>query len=212
MAGPIAWSGVVGLHSRQREPPQDVYDRGVHFFFRTLLGMLSARFRSPLGIWDVGSRPFRVLPTDLDVLRHMNNGVYFSLLDIARLDLLTRSGLWPELQRRGWYPVVVAETMSFRRSLELGQRFEIETRMLGFDERSLYVEQRFTVKGEVYAQAFIRARLLKRSGGIVTVPEVMELPGVGAAPSDGRMPAWIAGWAAGTQLPSTKVPARSDWT
>jgi acyl-CoA thioesterase FadM len=183
----------------------------VHFFFRTLVGMLGARLRSPLGIWDVGSRPFRVLPTDLDVLRHMNNGVYFSLLDIARLDLLTRSGLWPELQRRGWYPVVVAETMSFRRSLELWQRFEVETRMLGFDERSLYVEQRFTVKGEVYAQAFIRARLLKRAGGIVTVPEVMGLPGVGAAPSDGRMPAWIAGWAAGTQLPSTKAPARSDW-
>jgi acyl-CoA thioesterase FadM len=156
-----------------------------------------------------------VLPTDLDVLRHMNNGVYFSILDIARLDLMTRTGLWPVLKRRGWYPVVVAETMSFRRSLELGQRFEVETRMLGFDERSLYVEQRFVVgpegSREVYARAFIRARLLKRSGGIVTVDELKALPGVGEPPQDGRMASWLAAWGADTQLPSTKSGAPSDW-
>lgn len=188
---------------------------GVHFFFRTLLGTLTARFRSRLGIWDVGARPFRVLPTDLDVLRHMNNGVYLSILDIARLDLLHRSGLWAELKSRGWYPVVVAETISFRRSLELWQRFEVETRMLGFDERALYVEQRFVVESggqrQVYARAHIRARLLKRSGGIVTVAELEALPGVGAAPQDGRMPAWLAGWGADTQLPSTKAEAPSVW-
>ncbi|MFB2554086.1 acyl-CoA thioesterase [Herbiconiux liangxiaofengii] len=187
----------------------------VHFFFRTLLGTLTARFRSPLGIWDVGTRPFRVLPTDLDVLRHMNNGVYLSMLDIARLDLLHRAGLWGQLQKRGWYPVVVAETISFRRSLELWQRFEVETRMLGFDERALYLEQRFVAvaggRREVYARAFIRARLLKRSGGIVTVPELEALPGVGQAPDDGRMPEWLAGWGVDTQLPSTKAAAPSEW-
>ena len=39
--------------------------------------------------------------------------------------------------------VVVAETILFRRSLTLFQRFEIETRIVGWDERAFLLEQRF---------------------------------------------------------------------
>jgi acyl-CoA thioesterase FadM len=181
----------------------------VHFFFRTLLQSIRGRFRSPLGMWEVASTPFRVLPTDLDVLRHMNNGVYLSVLDLGRLDLMQRSGMWRRLQERGWYPVVVAETISFRRSLELWQRFEVETRVLGFDAKAIFVEQRFVVRGEIYARAYIRARFLKRSGGVVGVDELVEL--AGPAPDDGRMPEWLHGWGVDAQLPPSKAPAPSVW-
>ncbi len=181
----------------------------MHFFFRTLLKSLRARFRSPLGVWDVGSTPFRVLPTDLDVLRHMNNGVYLSILDIARIDLMQRSGMWSVLRQRGWYPVVVSETISFRRSLELWQRFDVQTRVLGYDAKAMYVEQRFVVGGEIFARAYIRARFLKRSGGIVTVDELLEI--AGPAPDDGRMPPWLPAWGVDAQLPPSKAPAPSVW-
>ena len=37
--------------------------------------------------------PFRCWFTDLDVLRHMNNGKYFSIMDLARVDrILKKSG------------------------------------------------------------------------------------------------------------------------
>jgi len=195
----------VGIGILCHEP----YDRRVHFFFRTLLQSIRGRFRSPLGVWDVSSTPFRVLPTDLDVLRHMNNGVYLSVLDIARLDLMQRSGMWPELQKRGWYPVVVAETISFRRSLELWQRFDVETRVLGFDEKAIFVEQRFVRGGEICARAYIRARFLKRSGGVVGVDELRAI--VGPVPDDGRMPEWMLAWGRDSELPSNKVPMPSAW-
>ena len=180
----------------------------VHFFFRTLLQSLRSRFRSPLGMWAVASTPFRVLPTDLDVLRHMNNGVYLSMLDLGRLDLMVRSGMWRRLQQRGWYPVVVSETISFRRSLELWQRFDIETRVLGFDAKAIYVEQRFVVRGEVFAKAYVRARFLKRSGGTVTVDELIEV--AGEPPATG-LPEWVRQWGADAQLPPSKAGAPSEW-
>ena len=65
--------------------------------------------------------PFRVLPTDRDVLMHVNNGVYLSMMDVARVDLMYRAGLMGKLATRRWYPVVVAESIQFRRSLELFQ-------------------------------------------------------------------------------------------
>lgn len=181
----------------------------MHFFFRTLLQTIRGRFRSPLGVWDVASTPFRVLPTDLDVYKHMNNGVYLSVLDLARIDLMQRCGLWKEFAARGWYPVVVAETISFRRSLELWERFTVETRLLGFDEKAVYVEQRFVVGGEVSARAYIRARFLRRSGGVVPVDELRAV--AVEMPDDGRMPEWVLQWGRDSELPSRKDPTPSVW-
>jgi YbgC/YbaW family acyl-CoA thioester hydrolase len=115
---------------------------------------------------------FRVWPTDLDVFRHMNNGIYLTIMDIARLDLLTRSGVWTKLRALGWYPVVVAETAQFRRSLNLFERFEIETRVLGWDDKAIVMEQQFFRRGEAVAHALVRARILRNAGGQVTPQEL----------------------------------------
>ena len=105
----------------------------------------------PLGIYDVCRSPRRVTIGDLDELRHMNNGAYLSNLDHARQELVVRTGLWKRVRDAGVYPVVSAQSIAYRKSLKLGQRYVIESRLLGIDERSVYLEQRFVADGEVYA-------------------------------------------------------------
>ena len=178
--------------------------------FRTMLHALLSRFGPRLGHWDVARTRFRVLPTDLDILKHMNNGVYLSIADIGRFDLLVRNGVWAIFKQRGWYPVVASETISFRKSLQLGQAFIVESRILGFDEKAVYVEQRFVVDGEIYTQAFIRGRFLKRGGGVVTIAEL--LYAVGPSPSDVTVPEWLIEWGANAALPSTRAEAPSVWS
>ncbi|MFF1573481.1 thioesterase family protein [Leifsonia sp. NPDC058292] len=178
--------------------------------FRTMLHAVISRFGARLGHWDVAFTKFRVLPTDLDILKHMNNGVYLSIADIGRFDMLTRNGVWAIFKQRGWYPVVASETISFRRSLELWQPFVVESRLLGYDEKAVYVEQRFTVDGEIYTQAFIRGRFLKRGGGVVTIQELLDA--VGPAPTDVTVPAWLLQWGADAGLPSTRAKAPSVWS
>ncbi len=151
----------------------------------------------------------RVIPTDLDVLGHMNNGIYFSLMDLGRLDLLVRAGAWKKLSAVGFYPVMVNETISFRKSLQPWQRFVLETRLVGVDERAVYVEQRFTVNGEVYASAMTRGRFLKKSGGTVSVAELAELLVLNV--SGFTPPAWVSEWADHVALPSTRQTALSEW-
>jgi acyl-CoA thioesterase FadM len=174
-----------------------------------MLHALISRFGKRLGHWDVARTNFRVLPTDLDILKHMNNGVYLSIADIGRFDLLTRTGVWAIFTKRGWYPVVASETISFRKSLELWQPFVVESRILGFDE-AVFVEQRFTVDGEIYTQAFIRGRFLKRGGGVVTIQELLDA--VGPAPTDVTVPEWLIEWGADAALPSTRAEAPSVWS
>lgn len=170
----------------------------------------AASRRAPkLGVHDVATMSMRVWLSDLDELRHMNNGVYLSTMDIPRYALLQRSGLWPTLNKAGIYPVVVAQTMTYRKSLELGQRYDLESRVIGYDDRAVYLEQRFVVKGEIYARGILAGRFLRRTGGVVTIEELGRIAGIN--PADHPIPTWVAAWAAAVALPSTRADAPSDW-
>ena len=109
--GPIAYRGGasrnaqrgaaasgLAVPTRQRWTIDD--DSGIqswtmHMLFRTLLHVLFLSRRKPdLGHDDVARTRFITLPTDLDINRHMNNGVYFSIMDVARFDMLVRNGVF----------------------------------------------------------------------------------------------------------------------
>ncbi|MBC7724125.1 MAG: thioesterase family protein [Burkholderiaceae bacterium] len=177
---------------------------------RTFLIWLRRNRGPKLHVHDVGRLDLRVLPTDLDVLGHMNNGVYLSIMDLGRMDLMQRSGSWQAIARAGVYPVAASETISFRKSLQPWQRFTLETRIVGYDDRALYVEQRFVVAGELFARGFIRARFLRRTGGTVTIPELAAI--TGADPSEVELPGWLSTWAADVAVPPSRADAPSIWS
>ncbi|MHA3683234.1 thioesterase family protein [Leucobacter sp. HY1910] len=187
----------------------------MHMFFRTLWHFLFVGRRgSKLGFTAVGRSRFRVWPTDLDLLNHLNNGKYLSIMDVARFDLIQRNGVMELFRREGWYPVVVGQTISYRKSLNPWQRFWIESKILGFDEQAVYMEQRFVRpdakrRPEVYARAIVRARILRRTGGVVPVNEVIEK--AGARPEELVVPQEILAWGQQTRLPSLRDEAVSAW-
>jgi acyl-CoA thioesterase FadM len=135
-------------------------------------------------------------------------------MDVARFDLIQRNGVWDLFTREGWYPVVVGQTISYRKSLNPWMRFWIESRILGFDEQAVYIEQRFVRpdaarRPEIYARAVVRGRILRRGGGVVPVAEILEKSG--ADPELLRVPEEVLEWGRATRLPSTRVDAPSVW-
>jgi YbgC/YbaW family acyl-CoA thioester hydrolase len=170
---------------------------------------LGARRGPRLHIHDLGVTRERVWLSDIDELRHMNNSVYLQLMDHSRLDLMMRSGAWNLMRDAGVYPVVTTQTITYRKSLELGERFTIETRIAGYDERAVYIEQRFIRDAEVTAVAFVAGRFLRDRGGVATMAEVGGIVGVDV--SARPIPAWMAAWAEATRLPSTREAAPSVW-
>ena len=175
--------------------------------------MLTARRRvrklGRLGPTEVGRVRLTTLPTDIDLLQHMNNGRYLSLFDLGRWDLLVRTGLWDVMKARGWYAVVSSETVTFRKSLNLWQRFDVESRMIGHDDKAVYLEHRAVVDGEVYARAIIRARMMKRSGGTLSHEELFAA--VGRPEGIPEVQDWVHEWAAASALPPTRADAPSVW-
>ena len=150
----------------------------MNLFFRLIYTFLFSRFRSKVGAMEECLTPYRCWPTDCDVLRHINNGVYFSMQDLARVDYMIRMGAAEKLSAQGWYPVVVAERLRFKKSINPFQKFHIGTRLAYWDEKYTYIEHKFIVNGEPVAWGMIRARFLKKSGGLVTTEELINLIGV----------------------------------
>lgn len=187
----------------------------MHMIFRTLWHQWFVGPRGPrLALHQMSRSRFRVWPTDLDILRHMNNGKYLSIMDVGRFDLIQRTGVWDLFRREQWYPVVVGQTISYRKSLNPWQRFWIESRIIGFDEQAVYMEQRFVRpdaqrQPEIYARAIVRARILRRSGGVVPITEILEK--TGAQPEHFAVSDEILAWGQQTRLPSTRDAAVSVW-
>src|SRR4051812_35281882 len=102
---------------------------------RMLRIIATARGRGRLAVHGESVLRFRVMPGDLDINLHMNNGRYLSIMDLGRLDIILRSGIHRPMLRRRWTPLVGSETIRFRRSLTLFQRYELHSRLVGWDDK-----------------------------------------------------------------------------
>lgn len=150
-----------------------------------LLWVLASAWRRPaLDLpAETSRRSFRVWPHDLDTSLHLNNGRYWTLMDLGRLDLILRSGLLKPVLRNRWTPVVSAGMIRFRREVRLFEAFDIETKLVFWDETRFVIEQRLVKQhnGAIASAALVLAGLYDRKQkSFVPVKTLMELSGIDA--------------------------------
>uniref|UniRef100_A0A8C8MBK9 Protein THEM6 n=2 Tax=Oncorhynchus tshawytscha TaxID=74940 RepID=A0A8C8MBK9_ONCTS len=115
----------------------------VWYFVRAAVTVVRAWFQKP--VWDVlgeQSVSGRILLHDID-LGHMNNARYLRECDFARFSLYSRNGVFKACRALRATMVVGATTIRLRRALCLGEAFELRTRIMVWDEKAFYLEQRF---------------------------------------------------------------------
>ena len=179
------------------------------FFWRMLAIWLRARGKPMREPRDVGRIRLRVLPTDCDVFFHMNNGVYLTVQDLGRLDWMLRTGTWGRMRAQRWNVVAARVSISYRRSLDLGASYVLETRLLGTDERNFFMEQRFVSDGQLCAQGFVVGRFLGPDGPVPMAEVQAAWPEIDAFRDEA--PAWVREWADAARLPSSRSDVPSVW-
>jgi acyl-CoA thioesterase FadM len=134
---------------------------------------------------------FRTWPNDLDLNRHMNNSRYLALMDLGRYDLTRKVGLLHAAKRNHWFPVVGSVTIRFRKSLAPWRSFTLHTRVVGWDEKRFFLEQRFTQGDALVALATVRAVFLSRAG---SVPTATVLQAIGETRPTPALPEGVRRW------------------
>lgn len=155
----------------------------MNLWLRLLWLLLMTPFRRRLRLPEEGSvLHMRVLPNDLDTNMHMNNGRFFTIMDLGRMDLLFRGGAtWTIIRKRMWAPILGAVKMRFRLPLDPFQKFSLHTRVLCWDTQWFYIEQRFVIEegaktGAVAAIALVRGGFYDgQNKRVLPVAEMMDI-------------------------------------
>ena len=164
----------------------------MNLYLRLILTWLRNRRSDARHYLHVARSRFRVLPHDLDAFGHMNNGRYLQIMDVARVEWMMQTGVAGEIRRQGWAPLLGGGAMRFRHSLRFLQRYEVRTRLLGWDERWFYLEHTFVhARMRSVAVGITRAGL-RRNGQWVPATEVAEAVYPGATPP--TMPGHVKDW------------------
>jgi acyl-CoA thioesterase FadM len=124
----------------------------MNLIFRLLYVYLYSLFRERLSI-DHSKSVLRlmVLPTDLDLNIHMNNGRYLTICDLNRVDLFIRSGLVKTMRKRKWFPVIAEHTMKYKKSLHPFERYTAEMEVTHWDDKYFYMTHSFSNAERVVA-------------------------------------------------------------
>lgn len=147
----------------------------MNLYFRFFIVFMRALFKSRMATLDTSVLQFRVLPNDLDLNRHMNNGRYLSLMDLGRIDLMTRIGLFTLARKKGWLPVVGTVHMRYRRPLKLFQPFEMHTRIVYWDDKWVFIEQTIISRGKICALGTVQGLIRAKNGNVPTSYIMQEL-------------------------------------
>ncbi|KAH8270688.1 hypothetical protein KR044_006184 [Drosophila immigrans] len=132
----------------------------VHYFLRMCLAVLLARFvKSRCHVLDPTTINSVCLTNDVDtLLYHMNNARYFRELDFARVDFYERTQLYRTITRMGGSVFQGAATIRYRRFIRPFHRFQIVSRIIYWDEQSLFMEHRFVRPSDQFVHCIVICR------------------------------------------------------
>lgn len=147
----------------------------MNLFFRLLAVFIRASLaKGKTSLLEPVRLSSRVMLTDQDMFAHMTNSRYFSFSDLGVINYIVRTGFWPILRKRGWFPVVCAESVVFSRMLRWRDRFEVETRLVAWSGPYICLQHDFSKKGKATATVRIVARFASRNRKQVSMDDITE--------------------------------------
>jgi len=166
-------------------------------YLRLFQTMIRAKFQPPMNVDDESILKMRVLFSDIDIYPELNNGRYLTLMDLGRLELAQRTGLWRTVRKQKWGLAVAGASIRYRHRLKAFRRFQLHTRIVAADKRWFYFHQYTSRKGKTYSSALVRTGITSKQG-LVPVRKVLEALEV--PDWDPGMPEWVEAWSQAEEL------------
>lgn len=124
----------------------------------------------------VSRLPMKVWLADCDINRHMNNSRYLALMDMGRWHFLLTTQLYKAMRERQWFPVAVRVEIDYKKSLNPGDRFTLETRQESVGTKSATILQQFWRGDELCAEARVVVLFLHKGKSQVLRELLGEVP------------------------------------
>lgn len=160
-------------------------------YVRLLKVILRAKSGKKISVEGVSVVKMRVWPNDIDIYPELNNGKYLTIMDLGRIDLAIRTGIWKAAKKNRWALVAGGANVRFRRKLVPFQKFTLETVLVGRNEKWFYFQQKIFRRDQMCLNALIRAGLMNKQG---LIPPTKVLEGIGQESWESVLPNWVQEW------------------
>lgn len=118
---------------------------------------------------------------DVDIfIRHMNNARYLRELDFARFHFYGLTGLYEGVRKNKGGAVQGASSVRYRKTIPIFSLYKIETKLVWWDEKAIYLEQKFITLSDGFVRAIAMSKqcitncnvveLIKEFAGGETIP------------------------------------------
>lgn len=97
-------------------------------------------------------------------------------MDLSRVDHLVRCGAWKQVRAKKLMPVLGSGSIRFRRAVPPFKKVDVTTRVVGVDEKWIYLEHKVVSGDTVYSVAILKAAFLNTDGRI-PVSELLNIFG-----------------------------------
>jgi acyl-CoA thioesterase FadM len=129
----------------------------MNLYFRLIwLFLWRVRHCNRIGFLDVSRIEYRALPSDCDINMHLTNSRYPAFMDLARTYMLAEMGMLKRFLKLKWMPIVNAAEFTYIRDIKPLQKFTIESRVVGWDEKYFYIDQRFVSERGLHCIVHVR--------------------------------------------------------
>ncbi|MBV8612958.1 MAG: thioesterase family protein [Acetobacteraceae bacterium] len=166
---------------------------------RFVITLVSASLASRVGVNDVARIRMRVLPNDLDLNLHMTNARYLAIFDIAGMEFMIRAGLGRLMVGRGLRPLIGGRMIRHRFGVRAFERFTVSTRVLCWDDKWFYLDQRMETERGVAAIVLTKG-LVRDAARAQTVRPDELLRSLGVAGEAPSITPEITRWLAAEQM------------
>lgn len=146
----------------------------MNLIFRMLWILISSRFKPGLPhIKPYNELVLRVLPNDLDINLHMNNGRYLTICDLNRVDMFLRTGMASAMLKHKWMPIITQHTMKYKKPLKLLQKYRVTMAITDWDDREFHMLHTFLVNDRIVAEGTSKGVIYCKRNGVISPQQVM---------------------------------------
>ncbi len=166
----------------------------MNLYLRLFWTLLRVRFLKPISMEDPFEREFQVLPNDLDLNGHMNNGRYLTLLDLMIIEFFARTGFLKVLMKHGWKPMSGGAVITYRKGLKPFQKYRIRYSHAASNEVWNFMHFEFlTMDGEICAAGYMKGAAVSKRG---LVPNNVSFAKMGMEVDSRPLPKAVSHWLA----------------
>ena len=175
----------------------------MNLYLRLIWTLLRGWRLPKLAFGETLERTFRVLPNDLDLNGHMNNGRYLTILDLMLLEYFVRIGFAAVLMKNGWRPMAGGSFITYRRGLKPFETYTLRFRLDGGDGAWNYMRFEFSCAGKICAAGYVKGAAVSNTG---LVPNAVSYAAMGMAAPPDNLPAPVQNW-----LAAERGVMTADW-